>query len=132
MVQRHLGVVTGQAAETFVHLDQQPVALARQQQAVGGGVEGFGELLFGGLQLLLGFFQLADVAYRDHQRRRAVELKGFGGGQPGEHLAIAAAKEHFQVADTACLQALEQVRADAVDAPDTQFGRGAAQNLRRA
>ncbi len=70
-----------------------------------------GELFFGNLQLLLGFLELADVAYGDHQRRCAVEFEGFSRRKPCEHLAVAAPEAHFQVADAAQVQALQQARA---------------------
>ncbi|MNJ74821.1 hypothetical protein D3C77_718120 [compost metagenome] len=70
-------------------------------------MEGLGEFLFRDLQLLLSFLELADIAYRYHQREVAVELEGFGRGQAGEQLAVAAAEAHFQVADTAPVQAFE-------------------------
>ncbi|MND89035.1 hypothetical protein D3C87_2100410 [compost metagenome] len=62
-------------------------------------MERLGELLFGDLQLLLGFLELADVPHYHHQRRCGVEHKGFGGNEAGKQLAIVAAKGHLQVTD---------------------------------
>ncbi|MNO34805.1 hypothetical protein D3C76_248490 [compost metagenome] len=131
LVERRAEVIAGQAAEALVHFKQQAVALARQQQAIGRGMEGLGEFLFRDLQLLLSFLELADVAYRHHQREVAVELEGFGRGQAGEQLAVAAAEAHFQVADAAPVQAFEQPRAGAFDAPQVELGGGAADYLAR-
>ena len=92
-------------------------------------MEGLGELFLGGLQLLLGFLELADVPDHHHQRWRGVEFEGLGGDQAGEHLAIAAAKGHLQVANAAGLQALQQARADAGNAPDIQISGGLSHHL---
>ncbi|MNO67569.1 hypothetical protein D3C76_583760 [compost metagenome] len=92
-------------------------------------MEGLGEFLFRGLQLLLGFLELSDIAHDHHQRRGCVEVEGFGRDQAGEHLAIAAAKGHLQVADAAGLQALQQPGPDARDAPDVEVGGGLADNV---
>ena len=113
----------------FVDLQQQTVALPGQQQAVGGGVEGLGEFLFGGLQLLLGFLELADIAHHHHQRGGGVEIERFGGNQAGKHLAVAATKGHLQVADAAGLQSLQQARPYAGNAPDVQVGGGLADDF---
>ncbi|MCY1406596.1 hypothetical protein D9M71_218670 [compost metagenome] len=85
-------------------------------------MEGLGELLFGYLQLLLGFLELADVTHHHHQCRRDVEHEGFGGDKAGEQLAIIAAKGHLQVADAACLQPLQQPWPDPLDRPDVEVG----------
>ncbi|MNS39413.1 hypothetical protein D3C72_716950 [compost metagenome] len=58
-------------------------------------MEGFGELLFGGLQLLLGFLELGDVAHYDNQRGGGIEVERLGGNQASEQLAIVAAKRHL-------------------------------------
>ncbi|MCY1421314.1 hypothetical protein D9M71_369650 [compost metagenome] len=92
-------------------------------------MEGLGKFLFGGLQLLLGFLELGDISHHDHQCRRRIEVKRLGGDQPGEHLAVAAAKGHLQVADAAGLQALQQSWPDARDAPDVQVGGGLADDV---
>jgi len=92
-------------------------------------MKGLGELLFGGLQLLLGFLELADVPHDDHQGRGGIEIERLGGNQAGKHLAIAAAKGHLQVADAAGLQALQQTRPHAGYSPDVQVGGGLAYDL---
>ncbi|MND91685.1 hypothetical protein D3C80_838200 [compost metagenome] len=92
-------------------------------------MEGLGELFFGCLQLLLGFLELGDVPHHDHQRRCHVEVERFGGDQAGKHLAVAAAKGHFQVADAAGLQALQQARPDTGNPPDVQVGGGLANDV---
>ncbi|MCY1543079.1 hypothetical protein D9M68_788740 [compost metagenome] len=86
-------------------------------------MEGFGEFLFRDLQLLLGGLELADVTHDHHQGRGVGQLEGLGGDQSGEELAVMSAKGHFQVAQAFALQAFQQGRADAGDAPDVQFGR---------
>ncbi|MOA01488.1 hypothetical protein D3C78_1208990 [compost metagenome] len=128
-VHRQGAVEAGNAAEAFVDFDQQAVALPGQQQAIGRGVERLGKLLFGGLQLLLGFLELTDVPYHHDQGWRRVEVEGLGGDQPGEHLAIATAEGHFQVADAAGLQTLQQARPHALDTPDIQFGCAVSHHL---
>ncbi|MCY1447288.1 hypothetical protein D9M71_639000 [compost metagenome] len=97
VIQRGMAVEAGQAAETFVDLKQQAITLARQQQTVRGSMEGLGELFFGGLQLLLGFLELADIAHGHNQGRCVVELKGLCRDQTGEQLAVAAPEQRFQV-----------------------------------
>jgi len=129
LVERGGAGVTGQAAETFVDFNQQAVALAAQQQAVGRSMEGFGELLFGGLQQLLGFLELGDIAHHYHDGFNRVELEGLRGDKPGEGLAVAAQKRHFKVANTGCLDALQQLRTDARDAPYLQFRAGSADHF---
>ena len=109
--------VAGDAAETVVGLHQQAVAQTGDQQAVGRGVEGLGELLFGYLQLLLGALELADVAHHHDQCRGVVEHELTGRDETGEQAAIGAAEEHFQVAQAFVLQAQQQARADAGHAP---------------
>ncbi|MNS41981.1 hypothetical protein D3C72_743490 [compost metagenome] len=92
-------------------------------------MEGLGEFLFGGLQLLLGFLELGDVAHDHHQCRSGIEVERLGGDQAGKHLAIAAAKGHLQVADAAGLQALQQARSDTGNAPDVEIGGGLADDV---
>eukprot|EP00659_Diplonema_papillatum_P013428 gene13428-biopygen13468 len=87
-------------------------------------MEGLGEFLFGGLQPLLGFFQLGDVTHHHDQSFGGIQLKGFGGDQSGEGLAVAAQEGHFQVADAGGLYPLQQAGAYALDAPDIQFSGG--------
>ncbi|MNE16876.1 hypothetical protein D3C80_1098350 [compost metagenome] len=60
-------------------------------------MEGLGEFLFGGLQLLLGFLELADIAHGHNQGWCVVELKGLRRDQTGEQLAVAAPEQRFQV-----------------------------------
>ncbi|MNN05240.1 hypothetical protein D3C81_1179930 [compost metagenome] len=129
LVDTRVQVVTGEAAEALVDFDQQPVTLARQQQAVRRCMERLGELLFRGLQLLLGFLELADVTHGHHQCRGAIELERFCRGQPCEQLAIAAPEAHFQVADAALVQAFEQPWPGAFHGPQVQLGGGAADYL---
>ena len=129
MVQGCSTVETGDPTETVVDLNQQSIALSAQQQAVGGRVEGLGEFLFGGLQLLLGFLELGDVTHYHHDGFCGVELERFGGNQAGKGLAIAAQKGHFQVADASGLHPLQQVGTDALDTPDIQLGSGFADDL---
>ncbi len=76
-------------------------------------MEGFGEFLFGGLQLLLGFLELTDIAHHHYQRGGGVEIEWFGRDQAGEYLPVAASKGHFQVANAASLQALQKAGTDA-------------------
>ena len=79
--------------------------------------------------MLLGFLELTDIAHHDDQRRGRIEIEGLGGNQTGKHLAIAASKRHLQVADAAGLQALQQARPDAGDAPDVEVGGGLANDI---
>ena len=76
------------------------------------------------MQLLLGFLELSDVAHHHDQCGRGVEIKGFGGNQPGKHLTIVTAKGHFQVSNASGLQPLQQPRSDAGNAPDVEVGGG--------
>ncbi|MNF29091.1 hypothetical protein D3C84_97880 [compost metagenome] len=93
-------------------------------------MESTGELLFGYLQQLLGFLELGDIADHHHQRGGVIQVDGLGGNQAGEGLAAGAAEGHFQVVQrVALLQALEERRADAGDAPDVEVGGGLAEGV---
>ena len=95
-------------------------------------MEGLGELFLGDLQLLLGFLELVDVAHRHHQGLGPVQLEGLGGDKASKQLAVAAPEGHFQVTDTALVQAFQQQWAGAGHAPQAKFGGRAAKHLRRA
>jgi len=57
-------VIADEAAEAFVYLDNQAIALTTEQQAIKGCVKRFGKLFFGKEQ---GFFGLLGFADIDHQ-----------------------------------------------------------------
>ncbi|RMM04173.1 hypothetical protein APX70_01388 [Pseudomonas syringae pv. maculicola] len=61
--------VTRNPAEPFVDLQKHAVLLASNGEPVRRGMKGFGELLLGKLQLLLGLFECGDVTH-DHQHCR--------------------------------------------------------------
>ncbi|MNG93822.1 hypothetical protein D3C79_528040 [compost metagenome] len=79
--------------------------------------------------MLLGFLELADVSHCHDQGRGAIQFEGFGRGQAREQLPIAAPEAHFQVADTALVQAFQYGRTGTGNTPQVQLGGGATEHL---
>jgi hypothetical protein len=107
-VHRHRAVEAGDAAEALVDLQQQAVALARQQQAVGRGVEGLGE--FSSEVCSCCWVSLSWLMSRTTTTSAGVVSRSKGSAEIRPvNTGRCCGERHLQVADAAGLQALQAI-----------------------